>query len=126
MAAGTILIAEDEPFIRDMYSLVLQSAGYRVLCVGNGLDAVATARAGDVDLILMDVNMPAMDGIRATQEIKSDLRLAPIPVVFISAFDPDALRDRVRTSGGAAIFQKPVLPSQLVRIADSYMRKRAA
>ena len=114
-----ILIAEDEPEIRDLIAFTLRFAGYEVATANNGEEAVQMASREFPDLILMDVRMPRMTGYDACRVMKADPELKDIPIVFLSAkgqeseiktgmdvgaedyllkpFAPDQLTDRVRT-----------------------------
>src|SRR5512139_579379 len=85
-----ILIAEDERDIRDLISFTLHFAGYDVMAVSNGEEAVAAAKVELPDLILMDVRMPRMTGYEACEIIKSDVATTSIPIVFLSAKGQEA------------------------------------
>ena len=80
-----ILVAEDERDIRDLIAFTLRYAGYEVVAVANGEEAVIAAGTELPDLILMDVRMPKMTGYEACQRIKADPKIQHLPVVFLSA-----------------------------------------
>ncbi len=94
-----ILIAEDEPDIRDLVAFTLRFAGHEVVAVANGAEAVEAAPLEMPDLILMDVRMPQMTGYEACEKIKADSRVKDIPVVFLSAKGQE-LGDPGRAVGG--------------------------
>ena len=79
---ATILIVDDEPDSRDALGQVMRSEGYTVLSAGDGLEALETVAAHDVDLVLMDQQMPRMAGDEACRRLKSDPRTRLIPVVM--------------------------------------------
>ena len=81
-ASGAILVAEDHTESRQTLAKVLRRMGYRVLEAGNGRDALAILQQERPLAVLMDVNMPLMDGIDATLAIRADPRLADLPVFF--------------------------------------------
>jgi DNA-binding response OmpR family regulator len=85
-----ILIAEDERDIRDLITFTLRFAGYDVIAVSNGEEAVAAANHELPDLILMDVRMPRMTGYEACKILKAEATTADIPVVFLSAKGQEA------------------------------------
>jgi hypothetical protein len=66
-----VLVAEDQPLIRELIEAMLTDAGHEVVLVHNGIEAIATLQASDFDLVLMDVQMPELDGIAATQRIRA-------------------------------------------------------
>ena len=80
-----ILIAEDEPDIRDLVAFTLRFAGYEVVTGSNGEEAVQLAKKEFPDLILLDVRMPRMTGYEACKQIKADSSLKDVPIVFLSA-----------------------------------------
>jgi DNA-binding response OmpR family regulator len=91
--ATRVLVVEDDPDIRDALAEALESQGYEVDRARDGADALRVARARVPDVILLDLMMPVMNGwaFRAAQ--RGDRALADIPVIVISAVDPDRLGD---------------------------------
>lgn len=82
---ATVLIVDDELMNRNVASKILIKEGFDVLEAVDGLDAIEVLKANDVDVILMDLMMPNMDGFEATKIIKSDETLSTIPLIIISA-----------------------------------------
>jgi CheY-like chemotaxis protein len=118
-----ILIAEDERDIRDLVAFTLRFAGHEVVAVGNGAEAVETARLEIPDLILMDVRMPRMTGYEACEKMKADPQLAEIPVVFLSAKGQES-EIRVGLEAGAAEYLlKPFAPSELTERVSELLEK---
>ncbi len=83
--AKKILIVDDEPGIRMVLSLKLEGKGYAVLTAQDGAEAVQMARQENPDLILLDVNMPVMDGSQAAAELRNDETTKAIPIIFLTA-----------------------------------------
>jgi CheY-like chemotaxis protein len=108
-----ILIAEDEPDIRELVAFTLKFAGHTVFTVGNGAEAVEAAKAELPDLILMDVRMPRMTGYEACQAMKLDASTANIPVVFLSAKGQDSEIQEGIEAGAAEYLLKPFAPMEL-------------
>lgn len=79
----TILLAEDEIFIRELYERVLRSAGFNVISAIDGVDALQKLQKG-TDLILLDIMMPRMNGIEVLKKLKSDPEFKDIPVVLLT------------------------------------------
>ena len=108
-----ILIAEDERDIRDLITFTLQFAGYEVIAVGNGAEAVEATLKERPDLVLMDVRMPVMTGYEACERIKSDPEIKGIPVVFLSAKGQDAEIRIGFEKGASEYLLKPFAPLEL-------------
>jgi DNA-binding response OmpR family regulator len=109
-----ILIAEDEPDIRDLVRFTLEFAGHQVTAARDGQEALELAPQVQPDLIMMDVRMPRMTGYDACLNMKKNPALAHIPVVFLSAKGQEA---EIRTgldAGAVEYLLKPFAPSELV------------
>jgi PAS domain S-box-containing protein len=112
-----ILVAEDNATNRDVALAQLQKLGYQSGAVGNGAEAVEAVRQGGCDLVLMDCQMPVMDGFEATRRIRS-MHLG-IPIVAVTADAMPADRDRCLREGMNDFLAKPV---DLERLADALAR----
>ena len=118
-----ILIVEDEPDIRDLIAFTLRFAGYEVVTGANGEEAVQLAKKESPDLILLDVRMPRMTGYDACKEIKADLTLKDVPVVFLSAKGQEAeIRDGME-AGAEEYLLKPFAPDQLTERVRAVLAK---
>lgn len=85
-----VLVADDEPSIRQVLVYNLRAEGLEVEAVEDGDEACAAARASMPDLIILDVMMPGRDGLSALKELKSDPATADIPIVLLTAKATDA------------------------------------
>ncbi len=103
-----ILIVDDEEKNISLMTLLLENAGYTVLSASNGAKGLVTARLEHPDLILMDIQMPDMDGFSVAHEIFADARTHDISVVGISAYSSLELRQRALRMGMVGFFQRPV------------------
>lgn len=119
-----ILVAEDERDIRELIVFSLQLAGFEVIAVPNGQEAVKKAVEIIPDLILLDVRMPKMNGLEACQALKQHELTKDIPVVFLSAKGQEADVNLGYEVGAEAYFQKPFtpeeLPQRLIKILSKY------
>ena len=120
-----ILVAEDEPDIRDLVAFTLRFAGYTVVTVPNGQEAVDTARIEMPDLILMDVRMPRMTGYEACRMMKSDPKIANIPVVFLSAKGQESEIQEGLKMGAVEYLLKPFAPMELSEKVAEFLKKYA-
>ncbi len=115
-----VLLAEDNPVNREVAAAMLRRRGHVVEEVENGQEAVAAAREADYDVVLMDVEMPEMDGIQATREIRSDPKLAALPVVAVTAHVVASERERCHAAGMTDFVVKPFKPYELFAAVEGW------
>jgi two-component system, sensor histidine kinase and response regulator len=115
-----ILIAEDNPVNRALLDLILQKRRHNMTFVTTGHDAVSACDAGKFDVILMDLQLPELDGLEATQQILSRPGAAPVIGMTASATEQD--RRRCLEAGMKAYLTKPVHPAELLRLIDELGR----
>ena len=103
-----ILVVDDSADNVAMISLDLQQQGYRVVTAGNGEDAVTIATQMMPNLILMDINLPALDGLGATRRIRENDALRDIPVIAITAFGTEGFQRAAYDVGVSGYLTKPI------------------
>jgi len=103
-----ILVVEDNPANMKLTTLLLHSAGHSVLSAVDAESGLRLARGEQPDLILMDIQLPGMDGLTATTILKQDPATASIPVVALSALAMKADVERSQTAGCDAYIAKPL------------------
>ncbi len=114
-----ILVAEDNSVNQMVVRAMLERYRHRVHMVGNGLEAVEAVKFGEYDLILMDVQMPEMDGIEATRRIRAlPGNIASIPIIALTANSMKGDRENYIASGMTDYLSKPVRPSELYLTID--------
>jgi CheY-like chemotaxis protein len=104
----TILLVEDNEMNRDMLSRRLERKGFTVVIAVDGAEGVALAGSAAPDLILMDMNLPVLDGWEATQRLKADPATRPIPVIALTAHAMTDDRDKALAAGCDDYDTKPV------------------
>ncbi|HEX7315003.1 MAG TPA: response regulator [Pyrinomonadaceae bacterium] len=114
-ANPTVLLAEDSEDARRVLSLELQYSGCRVITAGDGREAVETALTARPDLILMDLNLPLLDGLAATEQIRAHGELDAIPIIAVTAFDTYGIREAALEAGCQDYLLKPLGPGALER-----------
>jgi PAS domain S-box-containing protein len=121
---GDILIIDDTPENLHLLTNLLTAQGYKVRSVTRGKTGLRGAQAAAPDLILLDINMPEMDGYEVCQQLKADPRTAEIPVIFISALE-DAL-DKVRafSVGGVDYITKPFQIAEVIARVEHHLTIR--
>ena len=111
--AGLILIADDTSDTRELYSLYLTHQGFAVVTADDGHAAIEMARQHQPDLIVMDLSMPRVDGVAATNRLKRDARTRRIPVIVLTAHPLKQNQQRAQEAGAALFLTKPCLPEEL-------------
>ena len=107
MSNNKILIVEDDSDCRELLRFFLRQSGYETVEAATGFEAVSQARVTRPDLIIMDLDMPAMTGDQATARLKADSSTRHIPVIVTTAFSYGSLVDRAITAGADEIMHKP-------------------
>jgi CheY-like chemotaxis protein len=118
--AKTVLIIDDQPFFITMQETLLKKQGYRVLSASNGQEGLAKAKQHKPNLILLDIEMPGMDGFAVCQKLKQDESLKNIPVIVLTATQDAKLNERAFKAGAEITLLKTVPADRLlnmVRIA---------
>ena len=111
----TVLLAEDQEDARHLLSLELQHSGCHVITAADGREAVETALVVHPDLILMDLNLPLLDGLAATEQIRAHGELDAVPIIAVTAYDTYGIREAVLEAGCQDYLLKPLGPGTLER-----------
>jgi two-component system cell cycle response regulator len=109
--AARVLVVDDYADARELLTIVLEDAGFAVLSASSGQEAVDIARREPLDVVVMDVFMPGMDGVEATRKIRSEPRLRDLPVIAYTA-RPTPLQQVPGLFNAVCV--KPCPPDQLV------------
>lgn len=104
---GDILIVDDNPVNLDLLSGMLLDRGFRVRVATNGRRAISAAKSAVPDLVMLDINMPEMDGYEVCRQMKDDASTRHVPVIFISALDNALDKVKAFSTGGADYVTKP-------------------
>ncbi len=109
-----VLVVEDQEDNMQIMNDALASAGYQVIEAVTGSEGVAMAESDKPDLILMDVQLPGLDGYQATRRIKDNAALRHIPIIAVTSYALDGEESRAEEAGCDAYFSKPVSPRVLL------------
>ncbi|MCC0176054.1 EAL domain-containing protein [Waterburya agarophytonicola K14] len=116
---GNILIVDDTPDNLDLLAAILKKRGYQTQCVDNGAEAIEVAQSQWAELILLDIQMPEMDGYEVCQQLKADALTKEIPVIFISALNNFTDKKKAFKVGGIDYINKPFeIKEVVVRVAN--------
>ncbi|MCU1383628.1 MAG: response regulator receiver [Acidobacteria bacterium] len=105
---ATVLVVEDNAANMTLAVFLLQSAGHRVLSAIDAEAGLTIARESQPDLILMDIQLPGMDGLAATAQLKADAATRAIPVVALTALAMKGDEERIRAAGCDGYIAKPI------------------
>ena len=116
----TILVVDDEAHIRDVVQYALEREGFRVVTAGDGAAALARVREGDVDLVVLDVVMPELDGLSVCRRLREERSL---PIVFLSSRGEEVDRINGLELGGDDYVVKPFSPRELATRVKAVLRR---
>jgi CheY-like chemotaxis protein len=115
-SAPLILVVDDDKTAVQIIGSLLVKQGYQVETAFSGSEGVSKAAECKPDLILMDINMPGMDGYEATGKIKAIDELRQIPVIFLSGRPPEKDLGEAFAAGGTSYLRKPITGQQLAQV----------
>jgi two-component system OmpR family response regulator len=118
--APRILVVDDEPHIRDVICFALERAGLAWLAVRNGTEAMTAFRRGSIDLIILDIGMPDMDGLDVCRQIR---KTSGLPILFLSARDEEIDRVLGLEIGGDDYVTKPFSPRELIARVKAILKR---
>ncbi len=126
MTMARILVVEDNPANMTLATFLLESAGHTVLSARDGETGVAVAHAEHPDLVLMDVQLPGMDGLQATALLKGDEATRAIPVIALTALAMKGDEERIRAAGCDGYIAKPMRYKEFLASVDAQLAKLGA
>ena len=119
--AKLILIVEDEPKNITLLRDLLQVSGYSTIEATDGKQGVELAKSKKPDLILMDVQMPKMDGLEATLILKADATTSNIPILALTSYAMKGDKERILEAGCDGYLAKPIDIKELLKIVAEYL-----
>jgi len=120
----TILVAEDRDSSRELLTIVLTAAGYAVVGASDGEDALARIAEAPVDLVILDIHMPRLDGFGVLRHLRADPAYANLPVIAVTASAMAGERDSIIAAGFSEYISKPVNMSLLRREIARLLEER--
>ncbi len=120
MTGPQVLVVEDNERNMKLFRDVLRASGFRTLEATTGERAVEVALAEAPDLVLMDIQLPDIDGVEALRRLKADERFAPVPVVALTAQAMEGDRERFLAAGFDGYLSKPVDITEFVAAVKAY------
>ena len=118
-----VLVVEDNDMNMQLVEYLLEEGGYQIVKAASGEDALSIARSGEpVDLILMDIHLPGIDGLSVVREMKTDARTKAIPILALTAHAMRGDRDRFLEAGCDGYISKPIDVKTFLTSIRSYLR----
>jgi two-component system, cell cycle response regulator DivK len=119
-----ILVVEDQEDNRRILRDLLSSAGFELMEASTGDEGVRLAELNQPDLILMDVQMPVLDGYEATRRIKAKAELSEIPIIVVTSYALSGEDIKAKAAGADAYMAKPYSPRELLAIVRRFLPQR--
>ncbi|MBS0424945.1 MAG: response regulator [Proteobacteria bacterium] len=114
--AKTILAVDDSASIRQMVAFTLKGAGYEVIQAVDGQDALDKASYHQVNLVLTDINMPHMDGLKLLELLRELAHYKNIPILILTTESGDEIKAKGRAAGATGWLVKPFDPKRLLEV----------
>lgn len=123
---GRVLVVDDDPVLSNIMLQLLTDDGHDVLVASNGDEAIREIYARPPDLVMLDLNLPGMDGLEVCQQLKSDPMTRFLPILILSGRDPDEARIGAWDAGADEFLCKPVRSGELLTRCRSLLRLKSA
>jgi CheY-like chemotaxis protein len=121
--AANILVVDDDASTRTLLELILSSGGHEVTLLNDGREALAYLKTNTPDLIVIDVNMPILDGIEVCSRIKKLPRFKDIPVIVLTSMNDAATRVRAIDVGASEIVYKPLTGKNFLQTIQGFLQQ---
>jgi len=117
-----IMTVDDSASLRQMVTFVLRDGGYQIVEAVDGMDALSKLKGQEIDLFLSDVNMPNMDGLELTRQIRAMAQYKFVPIILLTTESHAEKKQQGKAAGATAWIVKPFTPDQLLAVVKKVMR----
>ena len=118
----TVMTVDDSASMRQMVSVVLRGGGYEVIEAADGKEALAKLQGRELHLILSDINMPNMDGLELTRQLRAMPQYKFVPIVLLTTESHPEKKQEGKAAGATAWIVKPFSPDQLLAVVKKVVR----
>ena len=119
-----ILVIEDNEKNLYLVSFILEKNGYEIIQARDGQEGIEKARQEKPALILLDIQLPGLDGYAVARELRNDPALADVPIVAVTSYAMVGDRERILAAGCVGYIEKPINPETFVAEVEQYMPVR--
>lgn len=119
---GTILIAEDDNFQVELFNVIFGTAGFKVLAFSDGAEIIDMVEKHDPDLIILDINLPHVNGLDIARRLHADPDARNIPVIMVSGLEKEDNQTEALVCGCIDFIQKPCDNRDILRRVEKYIR----
>ena len=119
----SILLVDDSRSIRQLMSKTLQSSGYEIVEAENGQVGMEAAKSRNLDLVLTDLNMPVMDGLRFTKQVRSLPQHAKTPIILVTTESQLSKKQEAKVAGANGWIVKPIEPARLLEVVTQILNR---
>ena len=123
---GVILVVDDEPVTQLMLGLMLQRSNYTVITAVDGQEAMNHLVNKKIDLAILDVNMPKMDGMTMLQRLRADKRFEKLPVIMFTAQGQERVRQEAAQKGATGFLTKPASSAEVTSTVARFLTMATA
>lgn len=116
-----VLLIEDNPQNRYLATFLLEARGYQVIPAQDGLEALALAADLQPDLVLLDIQLPQMDGYQVVQRLREIPRLLKVPILAVTSYAMPGDRDKALAAGFTGYLEKPINPETFVGDIEAHL-----
>jgi two-component system chemotaxis response regulator CheY len=121
--AKKVLTVDDSKTMREMVSFTLRGAGYEVMEAEDGVDALKVLGNGSVDLVITDINMPNMDGVTLTRQLRAKPNFKSTPILILTTEGGEEKKAAGRAAGATGWIVKPFAPDKLLQVVNKVCPK---
>ena len=117
----TIMVVDDSISVRKMVAFTLENAGYTVVEAENGQDAIEKLNGSNIDMLIVDLNMPHVDGFELTRSVRAISRHQFTPIVMLTTESQNSKKQMGKAAGATGWITKPFKPDQLIGVIKRVM-----
>lgn len=117
----SVLIIEDNEQNMYMLTYLLQSENYEILQAFNGVDGIMMANEKNPDIILLDIQLPEMDGYTVAQKIRESVKLKSTPIIVVTSYAMVGDKEKALSSGATGYIEKPIDPDTFIEQMNSFL-----